>query len=1740
MDVFSFRNSVIRDYETFSRSFTRLRASDITEFVDSIYQYQRFWPAPLIQLNPNFVPGRTVEQLVADGILHRECATIFRSGKKDGAPGNTLLLHKHQEEAIITAKRGESYVLTTGTGSGKSLSYFIPIVDAVLEERKAGSSPGRIRAIVIYPMNALCNSQREELEKFLVAGYGEGREPVTFGRYTGQESREERARMASNPPDILLTNFMMLELLATRHEPEDQAIRKAASGLRFLVLDELHTYRGRQGADVALLVRRVKEACNPDLLCVGTSATMASEGDAASRRNVVASVASRLFGSDVSPDNVITETLQRVTPEVASFNQAQLRAAIESPLPKSASYDQLRQHLLASWIESNIGLTREEGKWVRAKPKSLEQAGDELSAQSGAPKETCVRALQEFLLLAYYTRDAADRSLFAFRLHQFISGAGSLFATLEPEGQRFLTIQGQQFKPGDRSRRLFNAVFCRECGQEYFPVWATAPEGLIQRLDPRELSDTTSDDDEMHWGYFVPDPTRRWNPEDIEQAFPEAWLEMRGNGLAIKSGQRRYVPRELSVDTAGNSSEDGLSGWYIPGSFKFCLNPECEAVYSGRVGELTKLSTLSTEGRSSATTILTLSALRHLLEEAGELPPHVKKLLGFTDNRQDASLQAGHFNDFIHILLLRGALIAALRSATEGYLADDSLTQSVFAKLNLEPADYASNPAAEGLARRNMDQALRDVLGYRLYSDLRRGWRVTNPNLEQLGLLRIDYLELDNCCKNPDLWQNCHPLLAGANPGTRYRVARELLETMRRERCVKTTYLDHFKQEQIRLASSNYLREPWGFSEDERLMPGLHMVAGTKPPTGGHDLAFYVSSRSRFGRFVRSAATWGGAANPQIAGKIRDEDFDEILSGLLQALTRFGIVEPGELSKGITGYRVNAGALKWLFVDEKERTEEKKAVNRFFQTLYLNVSKSLMERNRLLHRLEAREHTAQVETAVREEREKRFRVAELPVLFCSPTMELGVDIAQLNTVYMRNVPPTPANYAQRSGRAGRSGQPALVITYCAARSPHDQYFFSDPVRMVSGVVSPPTLDLANEELIRSHLHAVWLEETGQKLEPSINGILDMQQADTLPVRADIYAAMDNDAVRTRVSRRAIRILDMLRDELTPTAAPWYREDWLDRTIRGAHLAFSRSLDRWRGLYKATVRQMNAAHAIQINAAASEKERDDARQRYNEAVTQQKLLLSQDTAALNSDFYTYRYLASQGFLPGYNFPRLPLLAYIPARRERIGRESFLSRPRFLALSEFGPQSVIYHEGSQYRVNKLIIGVRDQEGATTEHGLPVKSARVCPSCGYGHFDQSLSAELCVSCGANLTGAMQLSTLYRVENVSTRRITRITSDEEERLRQGYDLHTTLQFAQDNGQLQVLETRLSEGGEPLLRMQYGPAATVWRLNLGWRRRKHKTIYGFLVDTNKGYWSRDQEAPDEAQGDDNPNGTQTQRIVPYVEDRRNVLIVSPATRLDAEAMTTLQHALKRGIEAVYQLEESELMAEPLPNRDTRNAILLYESAEGGAGVLTRLATSEEDLHRVAVRALEICHYQLRDQRAEPPLDDMANPNSATPCEAGCYRCLLSYYNQPEHDLINRRNEQVVALLCRLSRASAKRSSEGRSPERQLEELKRLSTSSLEQAWLHFINDHGYLLPDRAQPLLHEHSTQPDFGYSKNQALVYIDGPHHDATPRKQLDQRITERLENAGFTVIRFPKDQASWPAIVAKYPDVFGGATR
>lgn len=226
MDVFQLRNRLVEDYYSYISGFIRIRDEKIERLVKEEISAGLLWPDPLTQLNPSFQSGKMIDELTDEGILHEECRRVFRIGKDKDSEGRRLRLHTHQEQAVRIAATANNYVLTTGTGSGKSLSYIVPIVDRVLQR---GTGKGT-QAIIVYPVNALANSQWGELEKFLCHGYPDGKGPVTFDLYTGQQSDEEKNRIMANPPDILLTNYVMLELILTRPD-ERRTLVQAAQGV---------------------------------------------------------------------------------------------------------------------------------------------------------------------------------------------------------------------------------------------------------------------------------------------------------------------------------------------------------------------------------------------------------------------------------------------------------------------------------------------------------------------------------------------------------------------------------------------------------------------------------------------------------------------------------------------------------------------------------------------------------------------------------------------------------------------------------------------------------------------------------------------------------------------------------------------------------------------------------------------------------------------------------------------------------------------------------------------------------------------------------------------------------------------------------------------------------------------------------------------------------------------------------------------------------------------------------------------------------------------------------------------------------------------------------------------------------------------------------------------------------------------------------------------------------------------
>lgn len=906
MNAFEFDHHLINSYERFSRSFSSIRSEDLRKEIDAQYDAGRFWPDALLSLNPQYEDSQTIDDLVTSGVLDDGTGKVFRFGE------SALTLRKHQAQSIAKAKSGKSFVVTTGTGSGKSLCFFVPIVDAIIRALRAGK-PRTTRAIIVYPMNALANSQLKEIDKFISqSGLPDALKPVVK-RYTGQESREERLKIAANPPDILLTNYMMAELLLTRQDELDSQVINNATGLEFIILDELHTYRGRQGADVAILVRRLRDRCAPDKapICIGTSATMASEGSDESRAMAVAKVATRLFGSDIGPDAVIDESLQRATDDSIDLAQAKagLAAILNQPLPDNLSDEVLKKHPLAVWAELALGLN--DGlELKRKKPIPFEEAVMRLADDSGVEVGQCRTALEAFLTrvsLPEQERGGPGEGAFlAFKLHRFISGAGEVFTTLASL-PRTVHFEGQledSDSPGDR---LYPTRFCRSRGHEYHVVTKSDNDGQIKFL-PRNIDDTPreADEDDDVAGYLY--PIRETDPEfafDGDQdSCPESWREERDGIERLRTYRKKRAPVPYVVGSDRRHGAGGKDFWFIPGKFAFCLC--CQDEPNQCMRERSKLAGLSGEGRSSATTLLISSALEWMNHPKSGVPERKRKLLGFTDNRQDAALQSVNSNDFLFVSLLRGAILRAIVAAGDEGLTEDGFGLRVVKALGFTSANkdarahWMLDPSSGAVIREDAQRALAKVLAHRVWTDLRRGWRYTNPSLFVLNLLDVEFVGLTDIASDRERLMTMLPELGELDHEQRAEVLKRVLGAMLEGLAVNTEALDLTVLDGVAQKSRSLLRSPWAIDAKENprgrsslllRVPGKGVIGLREEQTllrAGHN--------SRIARLINKKSV--------IGTKLGKKDYLEFFSRLLELLADEGVVAPVELDADLVGWRL--------------------------------------------------------------------------------------------------------------------------------------------------------------------------------------------------------------------------------------------------------------------------------------------------------------------------------------------------------------------------------------------------------------------------------------------------------------------------------------------------------------------------------------------------------------------------------------------------------------------------------------------------------------------------------------------------------------------------------------------------------------------------------------------------------------------------------------------------------------------
>ena len=677
----------------------------------------------------------------------------------------------------------------------------------------------------------------------------------------------------------------------------------------------------------------------------------------------------------------------------------------------------------------------------------------------------------------------------------------------------------------------------------------------------------------------------------------------------------------------------------------------------------------------------------------------------------------------------------------------------------------------------------------------------------------------------------------------------------------------------------------------------------------------------------------------------------------------------------------------------------------------------------------------------------------------------------LSGVHLRNAPPNPSNYAQRSGRAGRNGQGALIFTYCSSYAPHDRHYFQNQAEIVAGAVQPPRFDLCNRELLLTHVNAVAIGEIGlPALEPADTDAASL----TRLIVEDELAMPLSPGVRDGLkvlprSHAAIlatfqRVIQDFEPRLSNVANPWYSDSWAGLNLDQLADHLNTSMDRWRNIYRSARALLSRATRAIDSGRLSVGSPEYKKHKRNQDQAQRQIdLLRNDTGSRNepSEFYPWRYLASEGFLPGYNFTRLPLRVFVP---NGPSSGDFISRPRAIALREFGRLNTIYYNGSKFRVSQLI--------------------EICP------FSQA-------NLGDNANKEL-IHDLLEMSESRAEEIDRISCEEEERVSKGCGV--TTYFSVDGGNFDRVRTAFAHSSQTrLLNLRYIPAARLYHVNKQWRAQKSE---GFPIGLTSGDWRAALPGPDQEVRED------FKLVKLFTSNVADALYIEPieALGLKPNGVITLQHALKRAIETVFQVEPNEIGVHTMGDPEQPN-ILIYEAAEGSLGILSQFVEDPATFSRIIAAAQAICRFDAPEYLAPASYDD-----------------LLSYYNQRDHKVIDRHYIENALEKLALCKIEIQSNTAFRDYEEQYQSMLRNldPNSSTERAF-----------PDAAQKRLDGIYCQPDFYYEPC-FWVFCDGSPHDdpAVQQRDAEQRQLILARGDEVWVWHYRENLAS---AVAKRSDVF-----
>ncbi|MHB9112921.1 MAG: DEAD/DEAH box helicase [Thermoleophilia bacterium] len=1438
-----------------------------------------------------------------------------------------------------------------------------------------------------------------------------------------EEKLSEEA-MAKEPPRLLLTNAKQLELLLTRSK--DLGMFDHAP-LRFIVFDEAHTYGGTEGAEASLLVRRLRAFARKkadEVICFGTSATL-TDPDLGEKAGG-AHFAHRFFG--VNPNHVVLiqeryqdETwpqelvapkpptddalgrLERTLKALSGDGDLALIAEVFQELtgrPMSTRghwstnlYDALRENAYVKAIYESSNEPRQLDEAVRLVHERL--------GWDSEPTEAAQAHLLTYLVLGAAAEKDGD-PLLRPKVHYFIRGLEGVVATLDRTGHPKLYFSGheaQETEPDIGAGAIFQVFACKTCGQHYFSTY-------LKNFQMKDGSHPTVAGGQMEG------ETTIWEPASDK--------ELGGDRVLFVD---RFVAEE--TDESEDTNDDRhkvskrLSRKYVPmhicrqcGTIhgtpaQSCARPECGHAEPpvaikviGHVGDLGRCPACGALGPEIAgrrlEPIRPLRAVTvadvHILAQdmLGSVDLDQRKLLVFADNRQDAAFQAGWMQDHARRYRFRYLIWETLNKGQESIGVSD-LTESIFRQLKgnrdlaraLAPEVFRDPMQSEH--SRSFDENLRYFVRVIILRELVLGY-MQRDGLEPWGLMRVLYRGLSPEQPRVQAWATKY----GLTPEALCDGIATLLDAWRRDRILYDQATEIF---------SKYWR-----SSDRLVEQGIVPLWDDVPPKGlkltrgDKDKPIYVkqllSSRgpSYAQGFVRK---WGLVA----------KDTMEFLTELWSFLTEeLGVLKQVTLRSN-KGKELSAYGVYQVNVDLLELTPQDGRYRcQVCQRLHARSTPSLRCAGHncpgsLVHEpsprenynvsllrggdvalLRPAEHTAQVPPDVRSEIEEKFKKPDGPLncLVASPTLELGVDIGALDMVLLRNVPPTPSNYWQRAGRAGRRHRMAVVYTYCR-RSQHDSYFFADPMRLLSGRITPPRFNLRNPVLVRKHVHAMALSEIRRiERSPRQFGVDPSEMSDLTAALNEAFPTFVVDYLYlpgktpegTRLHRltpqsieRLTTAIERYRSFLEPAILRVFEEGWPDEASGEVTTSvIGTYLNEMAAQLQMVVTRlwMRQESTLQIMAMLDRK-----REKGTLTPEEDKLLKRCDAylkslASNSQDNYTLTVLAMEGFLPGYGIQEGQIEAsFRRAPGVPSGLPDFaLRRPPALAVREHVPGNLLYANGSRFKLAFYRFPVKERIGPEVL-SVDLHRRRIGgPGSGYA---QSEPLSLPV---------------IEIADSDLEHVAHISDEEGNRFQMPVLVLGQLLHEHRGGVVYGLGRRQVEHlyGQKIRLVNVGPADLC-------ARKQPKVGYPTctVCGAIRSPFASDEEVKHFRDTHTQTCGREPMQVGFSAEAQVDGLLIRDLGS-EAEA-ASLAEAIRLGAQEVLEMDQDDLQVLLMVNENDRHDILLYDPMPGGSGLLSQLLTQWLDVFSAAREILGNC------------------PSS---CEKACYDCLKSYHNVLYHAYLDR------------------------------------------------------------------------------------------------------------------------------------------